>query len=123
MREEGHWRRMRRSEALQPMTNSGTCPKLGLASVSVACLTATALGATACLQERSRLCLLYLVGLGRKRKLSLSSAEKTPAYLEGVSTETYFFPPLPPSLITSPSPLQPQLYGLLVGVGGVGEWG
>lgn len=53
MREEGHWRRMGRSEAFQPITNSGTCPSLGLTCVSVACLTATALGTVACLQETS----------------------------------------------------------------------
>lgn len=35
---------MERSGAFQPLTSSGTCPNLGLTCVSVACLTAMALG-------------------------------------------------------------------------------
>lgn len=53
---EGCCRRMERSEAFQPLTSSGTCPNLGLTCVSVACLSAMALGKRACLQETSSLC-------------------------------------------------------------------
>lgn len=56
MGKEGCWRMTERSEAFQPLSSSGTCPNLGLTCVSVACLTATALGKRACLQETSCLC-------------------------------------------------------------------
>lgn len=56
-----------------------------------------------------------LIGLGWRRKLAFSAAEKAPACLGYVSTATHFFPPIPPSLGAGHSPPQPQPHGCLRG--------
>lgn len=57
-----------------------------------------------------------LTGLEWRQKLALSAAEKAPDCFGCVSTVTHFFPPLPPSLVASPSPPHPQLCGCLRGI-------
>lgn len=81
MREGEHWRRIGRSEAFQPITNSGTCPNLGLACVSVACLTAMALGTVACLQETSWLYFPYPRWAGVEAKAGSFYCWESPSLL------------------------------------------